>query len=102
MLKPAEVMKLPEGKHCDGDGLWLYVKGGSRSWVVRKDTNGKRREVGLGSAKTVSLAAARQRRDAFLEQWREIGPVAENAETWAKRKVVEISEKEAKRAKVVI
>ena len=69
-MKDYEVMKLPEGRHCDGDGLWLYVKGGSRAWVVRKDVNGKRREVGLGSAANVSLSLARKSRDALLEQWR--------------------------------
>jgi hypothetical protein len=99
MLRPHDVMKLPEGKHCDGDYLWLYVKGGSRVWVVRTPRmNGKRREIGLGSANTVSLAFARQRRDAFLEQWRETGLAAENAETWAKRKIGEIAEKAKRRA----
>ena len=79
MFKPHEVMKLPEGKHCDGDYLWLYVKGASRSWVVRGPMmNGKRREVGLGSANTLSLALARKGRDALLEQWRNgLDPVAE-------------------------
>ena len=79
MFKPHEIMKLPEGKHCDGDYLWLYVKGASRSWVVRGPMmNGKRREVGLGSANTLSLALARKGRDALLEQWRNgLDPVAE-------------------------
>jgi integrase len=94
MLKPHEVMKLPEGKHCDGDYLWLAVKGASRSWVVRGPmTNGKRREVGLGSAVKVSLALARKHRDALLEQWRNgLDPVEEKrkakqaAATAAKRK----------------
>jgi integrase len=93
MLKPYDVMKLPEGKHCDGDGLWLYVKGASRSWVVRKDVNGKRREAGLGSAANVALALARKNRDALLEQWRNgVDPIEEKrkareaAATAAKRK----------------
>jgi integrase len=90
MLKPYDVMKLPEGKHCDGDCLWLYVKGGSRSWVVRKDVNGKRREVGLGSANALSLALARKNRDALLEQWRNgVDPIEERRkakEEAAKRK----------------
>ena len=69
MLKPLDVMKLPEGKHCDGDYLWLYVVGASRSWVVRTPMiNGKRREIGLGSAAKISLALARKHRDALLEQ----------------------------------
>ena len=82
MLKPHEVMKLPEGKHCDGDYLWLAVKGASRSWVVRTPLiNGKRREIGLGSAARVSLALARKNRDALLEQLRNgVDPVAERQE----------------------
>ena len=79
MLKPYDVMKLPEGKYCDGDYLWLVVKGASRSWVMRGPVmNGKRREAGLGSAAKVSLALARKNRDALLEQWRNgLDPVAE-------------------------
>ena len=91
MLKPHEVMKLPEGKHCDGDYLWLAVKGASRSWVVRTPMiNGKRREIGLGSAAKISLALARKHRDAKLEQLRNgIDPIAEKTkakEAAAKRK----------------
>jgi integrase len=82
MFKPSDVMKLPEGKHCDGDYLWLAVKGASRSWVVRTPMiNGKRREIGLGSAAKVSLALARKQRDALLEQLRNgVDPVAERQE----------------------
>ena len=82
MFKPSDVMKLPEGKHCDGDYLWLAVKGASRSWVVRTPMiNGKRREIGLGSAAKISLALARKHRDALLEQLRNgVDPVAERQE----------------------
>lgn len=82
MLKEHDVMKLPEGKHCFGDYLWLSVKGASRSWVVRLPAvNGKRREAGLGSAAKVSLALARKGRDALLEQLRNgVDPVAERQE----------------------
>ena len=85
MLKPHELMKLPEGKHCDGDYLWLAVKGASRSWVVRTPMiNGKRREIGLGSAAKVSLALARKQRDTLLEQLRNgVDPVAERQEAKA-------------------
>jgi integrase len=91
MLKDHDVMKLPEGKHCFGDYLWLAVKGGSRSWVVRLPAvNGKRREAGLGSAAKVSLALARKGRDALLEQLRNgVDPIAEKVnakEAAAKRK----------------
>ncbi|MEL6877719.1 MAG: integrase arm-type DNA-binding domain-containing protein [Pseudomonadota bacterium] len=53
---------LPKGRHQDGDGLFLNVTAsGSRSWVCRVQKNGRRRDIGLGSAKKVTLAQARQR-----------------------------------------
>ena len=37
------------GRHADGDCLYLYVKDtGSRSWVVRAQFDGQRRDFGLG------------------------------------------------------
>ena len=49
------------GKYYDGSGLVLVVKAsGARSWIVRLQFNGKRRDFGLGSAKDVSLAEARE------------------------------------------
>jgi integrase len=50
------------GRYGDGDGLYLVVgKSGSRSWMVRVQKDGRRRDIGLGSAKKVSLALARDR-----------------------------------------
>lgn len=50
------------GMHSDGGGLFLAVKGaGARSWVFRFTVDGRKREIGLGSAGAVSLAEARQR-----------------------------------------
>ncbi len=50
------------GRHADGDGLYLVIKaGGTRSWVLLHQLNGRRREFGLGPAKSISLAEARQR-----------------------------------------
>lgn len=50
------------GRHHDGDGLFLNVTPtGARSWICRVQKNGRRRDIGLGSAKKVSLAQARQR-----------------------------------------
>ena len=48
------------GRHGDGDGLYLNVAAaGSKSWVQRIVIEGKRRDIGLGSFPTVSLAQAR-------------------------------------------
>jgi integrase len=48
------------GMLADGDGLYLQVKhGNARSWIFRYFRDGKSHEMGLGSLKAVSLAAAR-------------------------------------------
>lgn len=50
------------GRYGDGDGLYLVISPrGGKSWVCRVQKNGKRRDIGLGSAKKVSLALARER-----------------------------------------
>ncbi|UZE47018.1 tyrosine-type recombinase/integrase [Rhodopseudomonas sp. P2A-2r] len=51
-----------EAKLPDGGGLRLDVKGGNASWMFRYVAPGSRKEryMGLGSAKAVSLDAARQ------------------------------------------
>lgn len=50
------------GRLGDGDGLFLIVQpSGSKSWMVRVQKNGNRRDFGLGSASKVSLAKARER-----------------------------------------
>lgn len=50
------------GRHHDGDCLLLEVKpSGARSWLARVRHNGKRRDIGLGSGKVISLAQARER-----------------------------------------
>ena len=52
--------RLKPGRYPDGDGLYLVVaKGGSRSWTLRTTVDGRQREFGLGSARKVSLKAAR-------------------------------------------
>lgn len=49
------------GFYGDGNGLYLKVDtSGARRWVQRIVINGKRRDVGLGSASLVGLAEARE------------------------------------------
>lgn len=49
-------------RHGDGRGLYLYVKAsGSRSWVLRFQVQGRRRDLGLGAYPEVTLALARER-----------------------------------------
>ena len=55
------VRSAPPGRHCDGNGLYLYVqKSGTRSWIQRLVIRGRKRELGLGSVELVSLAEARE------------------------------------------
>ncbi|MEM8653003.1 MAG: Arm DNA-binding domain-containing protein, partial [Pseudomonadota bacterium] len=57
------------GRYADGAGLYLYIaKGGSKSWVYRWKTDGRRRELGLGGFPTVTLARARERAAKAREQ----------------------------------
>lgn len=67
------------GRYPDGDGLMLLVDGnGARRWVLRIQVNGTRRDFGLGSAKDVSLAEAREGAAALRKQvLAGIDPVAE-------------------------
>lgn len=48
------------GLHADGAGLYLSTKGGGRRWVFVWKVQGKRREMGLGSANDIPLARARE------------------------------------------
>ncbi|WP_308222978.1 Arm DNA-binding domain-containing protein [Sphingomonas sp. J344] len=61
-LTAAKVRSLSEpGKYSDGDGLFLQVNGkDSARWVLRIQADGRRRDIGLGSLKAVSLADARE------------------------------------------
>jgi integrase len=66
------------GRYQDGDGLMLIVKSAtSRSWQVRVQVDGKRRDFGLGSASLVGLAAARDKAEAIRKLYKEgVDPVA--------------------------
>jgi integrase len=49
------------GRHADGNGLYLMVEPtGAKRWVLRTIVRGRRRDIGLGSSRLVSLADARE------------------------------------------
>jgi integrase-like protein/Arm domain-containing DNA-binding protein len=49
------------GRHSDGGGLYLNVtETGAKSWLFMYKAAGRRREMGLGSARDVFLARARE------------------------------------------
>lgn len=53
MLTVRQIANAKPGRHSDGGGLYLLVKpSGSKSWVLRVQHNGRRRDYGLGSAVT--------------------------------------------------
>jgi integrase len=60
-LNPKQIENLTEaGTYEDGDGLRLVVKPtGRKSWLLRFQLAGRRREMGLGSFPEVSLKKAR-------------------------------------------
>ena len=50
------------GKYYDQHGMFLHVRpSGAKKWLQRYTFNGRRREIGLGSAKIVSVATARKK-----------------------------------------
>ncbi|MBU2032778.1 MAG: Arm DNA-binding domain-containing protein, partial [Alphaproteobacteria bacterium] len=57
-LTAMSVKNAPPGRHGDGEGLCLLVKpSGAKSWVLRIQADGKRRDVGLGSVDTSTKSA---------------------------------------------
>ncbi|MFM9846430.1 MAG: tyrosine-type recombinase/integrase [Hyphomicrobiaceae bacterium] len=57
-----KVETAPAGRYTDGRGLMLVVKeSGARSWVLRYQVKGRRRDMGLGPYPEVTLAVARQK-----------------------------------------
>ncbi|MCZ8107912.1 MAG: integrase arm-type DNA-binding domain-containing protein [Burkholderiales bacterium] len=60
------------GRHADGDGLYLDIDGdGRRRWVLLFTIAGRRREMGLGPLRDVSLADARRKAEAARKQVRD-------------------------------
>lgn len=56
------VERAKPGRHADGQGLYLLVSPTSaRSWVLRVQVRGRRRDIGLGSIAELTLADARER-----------------------------------------
>jgi hypothetical protein len=58
-LNHRSIASLGDRRHADGNGLYLSVGNGGRSWTFMYRFNGRRVELGFGSARTVSLARAR-------------------------------------------
>jgi integrase len=71
-LNAVQVRNARPGRHADGKGLYLLVKprrnqktgaieSGAKSWMLRVQVAGRRRDFGLGSVDIVSLEEARDK-----------------------------------------
>lgn len=81
-LTALKVKNAKPGRYADGGGLYLLVReSGSRSWVLRTQVDGKRRDLGVGSASNVSLAQARAKASGLRDKLKAGEPIhAEAAE----------------------
>jgi integrase len=62
------------GRYGDGNGLYLVVDpSGAKRWVLRTVVQGKRRDIGLGGLRLVSLAEARTKAQEYRKLAREGG-----------------------------
>lgn len=61
-LTPVRINALKvAGRYADGNGLYLVVDpSGARRWILRTMVQGRRRDIGLGSLRLVSLGEARE------------------------------------------
>ncbi len=85
------------GLHADGGGLYLQVTEGHtgeprRSWLCRVTIQGKRRELGLGTARDITLAQAR----AKCATWRRLAAIGVDPKA---HEAAEFQAKAAKAAK---
>lgn len=66
------------GRHGDGNGLYLLVsRAGAKSWMIRIQANGRRRDIGIGSYSDVTLEEAREKAGALRKVARSGGdPIA--------------------------
>ena len=79
-LSALKIARLNEpGRYPDGDGLMLIVgPNGSKSWIARLQAERRRRDIGLGSTKNVSLQEAREQLAAVRKQMKNgVDPVLE-------------------------
>jgi len=61
LVRVKGAVSFDKGKFADGGGLWLVkLDRASGKWIPRVTIHGKRREIGLGTFPSVSLAEARR------------------------------------------
>lgn len=99
-LTVLECANLGDGKHFDGNGLSLIVKGTTRAWVLRYTSpSGRRREMGLGPLSDVSVKQARDLAAAKRFRIREgVDPLEEEAAQRAEALAEKLRQKTAAKA----
>ena len=61
-LTVLKVRNAKAGRHGDGKGLYLLVsRSGGKSWMIRVQARGRRRDIGLGSTDDLTLEEARDK-----------------------------------------
>src|SRR5687767_15035737 len=77
-LSPLKINSLKDpGRYCDGNGLYLVVEpSGAKRWLLRTVVHGRRRDLGLGGVRLVSLAEAREKARHYRKLAREGGDPA--------------------------
>ena len=70
------------GRYADGNGLYLLIdRSGAKRWLLRMVVQGRRRDIGLGSCRLVTLAEARDKALEYRRIARSGGdPVAQKRE----------------------
>lgn len=97
-LAPVAIKTLGDGWHSDGGNLYLFVRGDSRAWVFRfVAPDGRRRNMGLGSQYSVTLAEARKQAALLREQVKH--PTAPN-DPLAARQETRLAQKLTKRKRM--
>lgn len=78
-LTALKVKSAKPGRHGDGAGLYLLVSNNSaKSWVLRVQAGGKRRDIGLGALSDATLEEAREKARVLRKAARAGGdPIAE-------------------------
>jgi integrase len=60
-LTATKIRNAKPGSYCDGNGLYLITdESGAKRWMLRIVIQGRRRELGLGSLRMVTLQEARE------------------------------------------
>lgn len=58
-LTALKIKSLGDGRHSDGNGLYLRIRGAGRKWIFRYQQAGRVRDIVIGDAGSMTLSAAR-------------------------------------------